>query len=103
MRAIVVGTGASARDLIRRLGDNWDITLVDPQEEQLAAASRIRDVRTVLGDGSSAVVLREAGIEQARVVVAATSHADVNLEVAGIAQAAGSEQGGGQVPARRRE
>ncbi|MDK1019331.1 MAG: NAD-binding protein [Actinomycetota bacterium] len=92
MRAIVVGTGASARDLIRRLGDNWDITLVDPQEEQLAAASRIRDVRTVLGDGSSAVVLREAGIEKAMVVVAATSHDDVNLEVARIAQAAGVEQ-----------
>jgi Trk K+ transport system NAD-binding subunit len=92
MRAIVVGAGASARDLIRRLGDNWDVTVIDQDPVRLDLADRIRDIDTVLGDGSSAVVLRNAGVADAVTVVAATASDDVNLEITKLAKDAGVEQ-----------
>jgi trk/ktr system potassium uptake protein len=92
MRAIVVGAGASARDLIRRLGDSWTVTVIDLDPDRLALVSKIRDVETVLGDGSSAVVLRDAGLSSAVTVVAATASDDVNLEITKLARDAGIEQ-----------
>ena len=92
MRAVVVGAGASARDLIRRLGDNWTITVIDPDPDRLALAEQIRDLETILGDGSSAVVLRDADLEHAVTVVAATASDDVNLEITKLARDAGVEQ-----------
>lgn len=92
MRVIIVGAGASARDLIRRLGDNWAVTVVDPDEDRLATISKIRDIETVLGDGTSALILGKAGIDGAAVVVAASGDDDVNLEVARLARAADVEQ-----------
>ncbi len=92
MRAVVVGAGASAGDLIRRLGDSWNVVVVDTDQDRLDAITAIRDVDTVVGDGSSAVVLRQAGIEVAVAVVASTGSDDMNLEVARLARDAGVEQ-----------
>jgi Trk K+ transport system NAD-binding subunit len=92
VRAVVVGAGASARDLIKRLGDSWSIVVVDIDPEGLDIISGIRDVVTVLGDGSSALVLREAGLEGAIACVAASGNDDVNLEVSRLAKEAGIGQ-----------
>ena len=54
------GFGADSADLFRRL-DRCDRF---PDPERLALASQIRDLETVLGDGSSAVVLRDADVDQ---------------------------------------
>jgi Trk K+ transport system NAD-binding subunit len=83
VRVVVVGAGASARDLIKRLGDTWSIVVIDTDPERFDVISGMRDVETVLGDGSSAVVLRK---------VAASGHDDVNLEVSRIAKEAGVDQ-----------
>lgn len=91
MKALVVGAGASARELIRRLGDSWTITVIDPNPDRLALAEKIRELETVLGDGSSSVVLRNAGVESAVTVVAASGSDDVNLEVTKLAREAGVE------------
>ena len=105
MRAVVVGAGASTQDLIRRLGDNWDVVVVDPNEDRLTSITEIREVETVLGDGSSVLVLGRAGIDDAAVVVAATGSDDVNLEAARLAQAADVEHVVAlvRVPSRRTE
>jgi Trk K+ transport system NAD-binding subunit len=92
VRAVVVGAGASARDLINRLGDTWNIVVVDTDPERLEIISQMRDVETVLGDGSSAVVLREAGIDGAIACVASSGYDDINLEVSRLAKEAGVEQ-----------
>ncbi len=92
MRAVVVGVGASARELIRRLGDSWSVVVVDTDADRFDEIVAIRDVETVLGDGSSSVVLRQAGIEGAVAVIASTSSDDVNLEVSRLARDAGVEQ-----------
>ncbi|MCZ7533454.1 MAG: NAD-binding protein [Acidimicrobiia bacterium] len=91
MRAVVVGAGATTRELIRRLGDSWDIVVIDTDPVRLEAVERVRDVVTIHGDGSSAVVLRSAGIDSAATVVAAAGSDDVNLEVVKLAADAGAE------------
>jgi len=88
MRAILVGAGGVSRDLLRRLGEMWEVTLVDVSREKLSLAAQTRSAVIVEGDGSSRVVLRKAGIARADAVVAATDDDETNLEVCRIAHEA---------------
>lgn len=81
MRVIVVGARGATRDLLRRLGDRWDATVVDPDPELLARSGNIRAIEAVEGDGSSRVILGRARVAEADAIVAATDDDDVNLEV----------------------
>ncbi len=105
MRAIVVGAGATARDLVRRLGDNWEVTVVDTDEGRLTTIAAIKDIQTVLGDATSVLNLEKAGVREAAVVVVASGRDEINLEVARLARNAGIEQIVGLVrqPSRRDE
>ena len=85
MRAILVGAGGVSRNLLRRLGEMWEVTLVDVSRERLSFAAQARPAAIVEGDGSSRVVLRKAGIERADAVVAATDDDEINLEVCRVA------------------
>ena len=89
LRLILVGAGGATRELLRRLGDMWDVTVVDARATELREAERIREVMTVEGDGSSRLVLERAGLVEADAVVASTSDDDANLEVCRLARAAG--------------
>ena len=79
----------STRALLRRLGELWDITVIDPDAERLEIAGRVRAIDAVVGDGSSRVVLERVGIDEADALVAATNDDEVNLEVCRIARRAG--------------
>jgi Trk K+ transport system NAD-binding subunit len=89
MKAIVVGAGGSTRELLRRLSEMWDVAVVDTDEARLDAASSLRPFELVRGDGSSALVLRRAGLEEADALVAASDDDDLNLEAVRIALEAG--------------
>lgn len=89
MKAIVVGAGGVARALLRRMAPMWQVTLVDLDQARLAAAAQVRPAEVVVGDGSSLVVLRRAGIAEADALVAATGDDDVNLEVCRLARREG--------------
>lgn len=89
MKAIVVGAGGATRDLLRRLADLWDVTVVDTDEQLLELASSVRKIGVVHGDGSSRVTLERAGLADADAVVAATSDDEINLEICRLALRAG--------------
>ena len=89
MKAIVVGAGGTTRDLLRRLGDLWDVTVIDTDEERLQRAAQVRTITVFRGDGSSRVVLDEAGLSQADALVAASNNDAVNLEACRLALDAG--------------
>ncbi len=89
MRLILLGAGGVSRELLRRLGDVWEATVVDPDERRLARLAAIRTVRTLAGDGSSRVVLERAGLSGADALIAATGDDDVNLEACRLAREAG--------------
>jgi Trk K+ transport system NAD-binding subunit/nucleotide-binding universal stress UspA family protein len=89
VNAVLVGAGGTARELLRRLGDMWSVTVVDTSEKRLLAARNAGAARAVVGDGASRVVLERAGLRDADAVIAATNDDDVNIEVCRIAQGAG--------------
>lgn len=89
MKAIVVGAGGTTRDLLRRLGDLWDVTVIDTDEERLNRAAEVRTITVLKGDGSSRVVLEEAGLKLADALVAASNNDAVNLEACRLALDAG--------------
>ncbi|MCA9285980.1 MAG: Trk system potassium transporter TrkA, partial [Phycisphaerales bacterium] len=68
------------------------ITVIDSNPARLAAATEDLDVRTLVGDCSFAHILLEAGAEDADLVVAATSHDQVNLLTAALAKSAGTKR-----------
>ena len=89
MKAILVGAGGLGRELIKRLGDHWVVTVVDTEPDQLARAQKLRSVPTIEGDGSSRLVLKRAGLETTDAVIATTSNDEINLEICRLAAVAG--------------
>ncbi len=89
MKAIVVGAGGSTRELLRRLGEAWDVTVIETSEQRLNQVKEIKGIHTVLGDGTSRLTLQRSGFADADAVVAASNDDDVNLEVCRLALEAG--------------
>ncbi len=89
MRALLIGARGPGRELLRRLSDVWDVVLIDTDPTALQAAEGLRDFVSVVGDGSSQVVLKRAGLDNAAAVVAASFDDDRNLEALRIAREAG--------------
>lgn len=73
---IVCGYGRVGRSIARRLSEsNQDFVIVDEKPERFAGT----DLLTVAGDATDDLVLRQAGIERARALVAATSTDTTNV------------------------
>lgn len=89
MRLVIVAAGKVARNVLGRLGDRWEVTVVDPRDSALEMAREVREVKTVRGDGSSRLVLRRAGIGEAEALVAASRDDEVNLEACRYARRLG--------------
>jgi trk system potassium uptake protein len=80
MRAIIVGGGEVGFHLAQRLSmESQDVALVEANPERAQYASEQLDIQTIVGNGASLSVLKRAGVEQARMLIAATSQDEVNL------------------------
>ena len=80
MKAIVVGAGGATRELLRRLGESWDVTVIESSEKRLNDIKEIKGIQTVHGDGTSRLILQRSGLGEADAVVA-TSNDDEDSEV----------------------
>jgi Trk K+ transport system NAD-binding subunit len=88
MRAILVGAGGIGRAVLERLGEHWDVTAVDQDADRLAELAAVRPIQTIVGDGSSRVTLKRAGLDDADAVVVAVRDDEMALEVCRLATAA---------------
>ncbi|RMF79922.1 MAG: hypothetical protein D6739_10635, partial [Nitrospirae bacterium] len=62
---IVVGGGLMGTTLAERLSqDGYDVSMVESSQERLLELSEGLDVRLVRGNGATAPVLVEAGVER---------------------------------------
>lgn len=86
MKIIIVGAGQVGGTLAENLvGENNDITLVDTNMERLRELQDKFDLRIVSGPGSHPQVLREAGAEDADMLVAVTNSDETNMVACQIA------------------
>lgn len=90
MKLLVCGAGRITDELLKRIGDNWEVTLIDKTKATLAPFSnRFPNVVRVMNeDASSPVVLEKAGLANQDGVLAMTNDDAVNLAVSGFARQA---------------
>lgn len=86
---IVVGAGPTGLKVVRRTGKVTAVTVIDKSFSDEVRALEGEGVRLVEGDATSLLVLREAGIELAHSLLAATSEDEVNIEACRLAVEAG--------------
>ena len=82
MRVIVVGGGRVGRGLAERLEDRGENVVIVDSDRDAVETARNAGFSAHHGDGTDTEVLRAAGIENAKIVAAATANDDANLLVA---------------------
>jgi NhaP-type Na+/H+ or K+/H+ antiporter len=87
MRVIIVGGGQVGRALADRLADRGENVVIVEEDEEMVEHARNAGFSVEWGDGTDTDVLRAAGAENAKIVVAATGDDDANLLVAQLAKA----------------
>ncbi|PSQ42972.1 potassium transporter [Halobacteriales archaeon SW_7_68_16] len=97
MRVLLVGGGRVGRALARRLEDRGEDVVIVEKDDEVTQIAREEGFSVHSGDGTNTDVLRAAGADNAKTVVATTGDDDVNLLVA---QLAGTKFDAEQVIAR---
>lgn len=77
---MIVGAGEVGFNIANRLAhENKDVVVIDKDPEAIKRVSENIDVQVVNGYGNSPVVLEEAGLREAEIVLAVTNSDEVNL------------------------
>lgn len=91
MKIIVVGCGKVGYALAEQLSEEGhEITVIDSKAERVQATVDALDVIGYIGNGNSYKMQKEAGIEEADLLIAVTSQDEVNLLACLIAKKAGN-------------
>ena len=87
MNALIIGCGRVGSSIALQLQrEGWDVTVVDENEDALARLGEHWPGAFIVGHGMDVTLLREAGIEEADAVVAATDGDNTNIVIAQVAQ-----------------
>jgi trk system potassium uptake protein TrkA len=87
MNALIIGCGRVGSSIALQLqNEGWEVTVVDESEDALSRLGENWPGRFVVGHGMDTDLLREAGIEEADAVVAATDGDNTNIVIAQVAQ-----------------
>ena len=80
MKIIIAGNGKVGLALTRQLSqEGYDLTLIDSNSDVLESSVERYDVMAVYGNCASMEILRQAGVDEADLLIAATSADEVNL------------------------
>jgi len=82
MRVIIVGGGRVGRGLAERLEDRGENVVIVDSDQAVIETARNAGFTAHHGDGTDTGVLRAAGVENAKIVAAATPNDDANLLIA---------------------
>ncbi len=90
MRIIIIGAGEIGFYLAKRLSfEKHNLIIIDEDPEKCAKAQEALDIVAVQGSGSSQSVLREAELEGADMLIAASARDEVNILACMFASRAG--------------
>ncbi len=80
MRVIVIGAGVVGYTIAERLAsEGQDVVVIEKDEKRVKEIKEALDVKVIQGNGSSPRVLKEAGIDEADMVIAVTDSDEVNM------------------------
>ncbi len=80
MKIIIAGNGKVGMMLTRQLStEGYDLTLIDANQKVLESSEEKYDVMSVQGNCASMEVLEQAGVREARLLIAVTNADEVNL------------------------
>jgi len=80
LKIIIVGAGEVGYHIASRLViENKDVVVIDKNSDAIRRVSDNIDVQTINGSGSSPVVLEEAGLKEAEILLAVTDSDETNL------------------------
>lgn len=86
MRVIIVGAGEVGRSIAANLAEGHDVVVVERDKEIVEDLTYSLDVLTIHGDGTDLSVLREAGVEEAEMLIASTDIDEINIVTCGAAK-----------------
>ncbi len=91
MKIIIAGCGKVGYTLAEQLSEEGhEITVIEPRAERVEAAVDALDIIGYIGNGNSYKMQKEAGVEDADLLIAVTGHDEVNLLSCLIAKKAGN-------------
>ena len=80
MKIIIVGAGEVGFHIASRLAlENKDVVVIDNNSGSIQRVADQLDVQTITGSGSSPVILEQAGIREAEILLAVTDSDETNL------------------------
>jgi len=80
MKIIIIGAGEVGYNLAKKLSkEGHDVVVVDHDDERIRQIEETLDVEALLGKGSSPRTLKEAGMEEAELVIAVTDSDEINM------------------------
>ena len=80
MKIIIAGDGKVGSALTRKLSsEGYDLTVIDSDKSVLESSAEKYDVIALQGNCAAMDTLKEAGVESANLLIAATSADEVNL------------------------
>jgi len=86
MYVIIIGAGEVGSSIAASLADSHEVVVVDVDGERVDTLTYSEDVLAIQGDGTSIGTLREAGIDEADMVIASTDDDETNLVACGTAK-----------------
>jgi len=86
MRIVIVGAGEVGSTVAASLADGHEVVVIDLDSDRVDTLTYSLDVLAVEGDGSSLGTLREAGIDDADLLIACTDDDETNIVSCGTAK-----------------
>ena len=87
MKALVIGCGRVGSTIALNLhSEGWEVVVIDEKEDALSRLGESWRGAFVVGHGMDTDLLREAGIEDADAVIAATDGDNTNIVIGQVAQ-----------------
>ena len=91
LKIIIMGCGKVGRTLVEQLSqEGHDITIIDKNRERISQLANLYDVMGLVGNGASYNIQKEAGIENADLIIAVTGSDELNLLCCTIATQVGN-------------
>lgn len=80
MEIVISGLGSVGTTLMQELVDEGhNIVVIDINAQKIENAVNKFDVKGVIGNGASASVLKEAGVQHSDLFIGATNHDELNI------------------------